>query len=59
MVTRLSSVKFYDSLHGRLLERGTGTATNEAKLHQNLAWHNQCRLYQIYVNLKKAYDTLD
>ncbi len=31
----------------------------EAKLHQTLAWHDQCPLYQIYLDLKKAYDALD
>jgi hypothetical protein len=36
-----------------------GMATIEAKLAQSLAWGNQCPLYQIYVDLKKAYDALD
>jgi hypothetical protein len=58
MVAWLLSVKFHDSLHGGLPGRGTGTATIEAKLHQSLAWCNQCPLYQIYVDLKKAYDVL-
>jgi hypothetical protein len=59
MVAWLLSVKFHDSLHGGLPGRGTGTATIEAKLHQSLAWHDQCPLYQIYVDLKKAYEALD
>jgi hypothetical protein len=59
MVARLSSVKFYDSLHGGLPGRGMGTATIKAKLHQSLAWRDQCPLYQIYIDLKKAYDALD
>jgi hypothetical protein len=59
MVTRLSPVKFHDSLHGGLPGRGTGTATIKAKLHQSLAWRNQCPLYQIYIDLKKAYNVLD
>jgi len=59
MVARLSSVKFHDGLHGGLSGRGTGTATIEAKLHQGLAWRDQCPLYQIYIDLKKAYDALD
>jgi hypothetical protein len=53
------SIKFHDSLHGGLSKRGTGTATIKAKLHQSLAWHDQCPLYQIYIDLKKAYDALD
>jgi hypothetical protein len=52
-------IKFHDSLHGRLSKRGTGTATIEAKLHQSLAWRDQCLLYQIYIDLKKAYKALD
>jgi hypothetical protein len=36
-----------------------GIAMIEAKLAQSLAWHNQHPLYQIYVNLKKAYNALD
>ena len=59
MVARLSSVKFHDSLHGGLPGRGMGTATIEPKLHQSLAWHDQCPLYQIYIDLKEAYDALD
>jgi hypothetical protein len=31
----------------------------KAKLAQSLAWRDQCPLYQIYVDLKKAYDALD
>ncbi len=48
-------------MHGGLSKRGTGTATIEAKLHQSLAWRNQCPLYlyQICLDLKKAYDALD
>ncbi len=37
IVPWLSSVKFHDSLHGRLLGRGTGMARIKAKLHQSLA----------------------
>ncbi len=59
MVARFTSIKFHDCLHGGLTKRGTGTATIEAKLHQSLAWRDQCPLYQIYVDLKKAYDALD
>jgi hypothetical protein len=34
-------------------------ATIKAKFAQSLAWRNQCPLYQIYVDLKKAYNELD
>ncbi len=59
MVAQFASIKFHDSLHGGLTKRGTGTAMIEAKLYQSLAWCDQCLLYQIYLNLKKAYDALD
>jgi hypothetical protein len=36
-----------------------GTAIMEAKLQQQLAWAEQEPLYQIYLNLRKAYDALD
>jgi hypothetical protein len=59
MVAWLALIQFHDSLHGGLSKRGTGTAMIEAKLHQGLARRNQCPLYQIYIDLKKAYNTLD
>jgi hypothetical protein len=52
-------IQFHDSLHNELSKRETGTATIKANLHQGLAWHNQCPLYQIYIDLKKSYDALD
>jgi hypothetical protein len=59
MVARLASIKFHDGLRGELPGRGTGMAMIEAKLAQSLAWRKQCPLYQIYLDLKKAYDALD
>jgi hypothetical protein len=59
MVDQLASMKFHDGLHGRLPGQGMVTATIEAKLAQSLTWYNQCPLYQIYVDLTKAYNTLD
>ncbi len=52
-------IKFHDCLHGGLPKWGTGTASIEATLAQQLAWHDQCPLYKIYVDLKKAYDAID
>jgi hypothetical protein len=31
----------------------------EVKLHQQLAWVDQAHLYQIYLDLKKTYNSLD
>jgi hypothetical protein len=59
MVAQLASFKFDDGLHDGILEQGIGTTAIEVKLAQCLAWGDQCPLYQIYVDLKKAYDVLD
>ncbi len=59
MVKQLALIEFYDFLHGGLPKRGIGTALIEAKLVQQLAWRDQCPLYEINVDLKKAYDAID
>jgi hypothetical protein len=59
MVARLSVIKLHDCLHGGLPKRGTGTAIMEVKLQQQLAWVEQEPLFQIYLDLRKAYDALD
>jgi hypothetical protein len=53
------SIDFHDALHGFRAGRGTGTATIEAKLCQQLAAIKQVPLFQIYLDLRKAYDALD
>jgi hypothetical protein len=52
-------IDFHDSLHGFRQGRGTGTATIEAKLQMELARSKGTPFYQIFLDLKKAYDTLD
>jgi hypothetical protein len=59
MVCRLAAIEFHPCLHGGLPKRGTGTATIKAKLAQQLAWMEQEPLYQVFVDLRKAYDHLD
>jgi hypothetical protein len=59
MVRGMAIIKFHPSLHGGLPKHGTGTATFEAKLVQQLAWMEQEQLYQVFVDLRKAYDHLD
>jgi len=59
MVCRLGSIEFHPCLHRGLPKRGMGTATIEAKLAQQLAWMEQEPLYQVFVDLRKAYDHLD
>ncbi len=59
MVCQSGTIEFHPCLHGGLPKRGTGTATIEAKLVQQLAWMKQETLYQVFVYLRKAYDHLD
>jgi hypothetical protein len=59
MVCHLAAIEFHPCLHGGLPKRGMGTATIEAKLAQQLAWMEQEPLYQVFVDLRKAYDHLD
>jgi hypothetical protein len=59
MVFRFSALQLHDCLHGGLPRRGTETAIMEAELQQQLAWAEQEPLYEIYLDLRKAYDALD
>ena len=54
-----SSITFHDVLHGFRAGHGTGTATLEAKLIQQLASMSEEVLYVIFLDLTKAYDALD
>jgi hypothetical protein len=54
-----AAIDFHDALHGFWAKRGTGTAIIEAKLFQQLASIHQVPVFEIFLDLKKAYDTLD
>ena len=54
-----SSITFHDVLHGLRAGRGTGTATLEAKLLQQLTAMREEVLYVIFLDLTKAYNALD
>ena len=54
-----TGIKLHDVLHGFREGRGTGTATLEAKLLQQLAATRKEVLYVIFLDLTKAYDALD
>ena len=54
-----SSITFHDVLHGFRAGRGTGTATLEAKLLQQLVAMREEVLYVIFLDLTKVYDALD
>ena len=56
---RLAAIQLHEVLHGFREGRGTGTATLEAKLLQQLAAMREEVLYVIFLDLTKAYDVLD
>ncbi len=55
----MSCLKLHNCLHGGLPCQGMGTAIMEVKLNQQCVWVDQAPLYQIYLELKKAYDALN
>jgi hypothetical protein len=59
MVHRMGAIDFHPCLHGEMPKRGMSTAMIEAKLAQQLAWVEQEPLYQVFVDLCKAYDHLN
>ena len=52
-------IQFHDALHGFRKGRGTGTAILHCRLEQEQALMKGETLYQIFLDLTKAYDTLD
>jgi Reverse transcriptase (RNA-dependent DNA polymerase) len=54
----LDSVTFDDALHGFLPTRGTSTAIIEAKLHLDTTITDGNTIYQIFIDLSKAYDSI-
>ena len=52
-------VIFQDVLHGFCAIRGTGTAIMDIKMAQELASIDQEPLFLVFLDLRKAYDTLD
>ena len=54
-----AGIKLHDALHGFWEGRGTGTATLEAKLLQQLAAMREEVLYVIFLDLSKAYEAMD
>ena len=54
-----ASITYYNAFHGFRAGRGTVTATLEAKLLQQLAALREEVLYEIFLDLTNAYDTLD
>jgi hypothetical protein len=54
-----TSILFHEALHGFRRRRGTGMASLNAKLQMQLAHIQGVPLYQLFLDLSKAYDTLD
>ena len=54
-----ASITYHNFLHGFRAGRGTGTATLEDKILQQLAALREEVLYVTFLDLHKAYGTLD
>ena len=52
-------VTYYDTFHGFRAGRGTGTASLEAKLLQQLTAMREEVLYEVFLDLEKAYEALN
>jgi hypothetical protein len=59
MDLRLNAFDLHHSLHGCRDKRGTGTAGIEAKLSQQLAHLEQAPFNGVFLDLKKAFDSMD
>ena len=55
----MSDIMFHDVLHGFRAGRGTGTATLEAKLLQQLTYMKEAVLFNVLLGLQKEHDALD
>ena len=55
----MSSVEFHESIHGFRTNRGTSTAIINIKLRMQLAKREKNPLYMVFLDVKKAYDTID
>lgn len=54
-----ATVKFCEAVHGFRKKRGCFTAIGEAKLRMQMAACSAVTTYQIYLDLRKAYDSID
>ena len=54
-----ASIRFHKFFHGLCTGRGTGKAILELKLAQELASVDQDPLFLVFLDLLKAYDTVD
>ncbi len=56
---RLDAIELHDCLHGCCANRGTGTTVIEAKLAQQLSHLELKPFYGVFLDLKKAFDSMD
>ena len=54
-----AAISLHDMLHGFWAGRGIGTSTLEAKLLQELTAMRGGVLFEVFLDLRKAYNTLD
>ena len=54
-----AAISFHDTLHGFRAGRGMGTANFEAKLLQQLTARREAVLFNLFLDIRKAYDALD
>ena len=59
MDERRQAIEIHDCIHSFQAGRGTGKATIEAKLVQQLVYIAQDPLYGVFLDLHKAYDLMD
>ncbi len=59
MDRRLNALPLHEALHGCRNGHGMGTAILEAKLAQQLAYLEQEPFYGVFLDLKKAFNTMD
>ena len=56
---QLKVVDLHDSLHGYRTGQGTGTATIEVKLAQQLAYLEQSPFYSFFLDLQNAFNAMN
>ena len=54
-----TAITFLEDVHGFRRKRGTYTAIGEAKVRMQMAIGESKTIYQIYLDLRKAYDSID
>jgi len=59
MDRRLDAIELHGCLHGCRAHRGTGTGVIEAKLAQQLLYLELKPFYGVFLDLKKAFDSMD